>query len=167
MKITALLKAADALAAAAELDAVYSGVQQHRSTLAEALEKYKAERAAHNAREKAAKPTPPPPSAEAMELAQWLANTMPGTGTALARWAVACDELMQKDKRTRREIAELWQWCRAHDFYKKVILSPLKFRQRDSAHVLWWDRLANAKQNDRPAAAIPAGQVKAGKAFRA
>jgi hypothetical protein len=53
-------------------------------------------------------------------------------------WRKELDRLRRLDKRSRREIAELFAWANAHAFWQTNILSPATLRRQ-------WDRLETAR----------------------
>jgi len=69
------------------------------------------------------------------------------TPASLQKWALCYDALTGIDGHTPEQIAAVWTFARSHDFYRKVVLSPLKLRQLDSAGVRWFDRLTLAMEN--------------------
>ncbi len=57
------------------------------------------------------------------------------TGDDLQKWAEHIDKLLRLDKRTKREIADVIDFCQSDDFWKSNILSTKKLR--DKFDTLW------------------------------
>ena len=90
------------------------------------------------------------PSERGMRFAEWCAGTLINlrtTSESLRKWALCYDALVTRDGHTPERIAAVWTFARSHDFYRKVVITPLKLRQLDSAGVRWFDRLALAMEN--------------------
>lgn len=159
-----LLAAADNLAAAADIytdDPEPDRASPSAERLADAMEVYKTRRTEHLAGEgrKAAPKAAKEPSEEATRFASWARRHSPAIATEgqLRKWALCFDDLVQRDGYTAANIAKIWTFAREHDFFKKVVLSPLKLRQTDNQGVRWIERLADAMRAASPS--IPAGQV--------
>ena len=96
---------------------------------------------------------PAEPSERGLRFAAWCADYFAYAvhrkpdAAMLRKWALCYDALVSKDGHTPEQIAAVWTFARSHDFYRKVVLSPLKLRQLDSAGVRWFDRLALAMEN--------------------
>ena len=106
----------------------------------------------------AAKPAAPSaPSERGAAFAKWFAAQVPGLSTStamLGKWAKCYDALIALDGKTEKEIAAVCVFARSHEFYRKVVLSPLKLRQTDSAGVRWFERLAHAMQLAKPSTPV-------------
>jgi len=79
-------------------------------------------------------------AADDEKCARWLygvlLTTMPKAKQPnIESWAKDIRLMRERDKRTRREICELFQWAHDHSFWRSNILSPAKLRDQ-------WDRLA-------------------------
>ena len=101
------------------------------------------------------KPEKPKPSADGTKFVEWAIKFLPKsyklTSYYSAEWARAFDALV-KDGYGEAEICKVWKWARQHEFFAKVILSPLKLREtRKGVGILWIASLAGEMERTKPA----------------
>lgn len=82
------------------------------------------------------------------ELAQWMLGRLRRLNPKHAdpnwkRWVREIRLMRERDRRTRREIAELFAWANGDDFWQTNILSPGKLRER-------WDQLVIKRSAAKP-----------------
>lgn len=76
----------------------------------------------------------------------------------LNKWTDTVRLMRERDKRTHKEISELWAWAHAHDFWSQNILSPDKLRKQ-------WDKLVIQKNASGKKNALTYGPSKPPKEF--
>jgi hypothetical protein len=160
-----LLAAADRLAAAADILGMDPKPNPSPSgeRLADALAVYQQRRKDYSGARAEKPPKPKPePSAEGLRFAEWARKSSPAITTEgqLKKWALCFDRLTVAGSvggYTAADVARIWTFARTHEFYRKVVLSPLKLTQLDAQGIRWIARLADVMKSTQPT--IPSGQV--------
>jgi hypothetical protein len=57
-------------------------------------------------------------------------------------WAACYDDMIEHDGRSKEDIFAVCKTIFQHDFWSRVILSPLKLRKRDKDKIMYFDRVA-------------------------
>ena len=100
------------------------------------------------------------------KFAEWFRTLLPGTVRLAAgwrkSWAKCYDELVRLDHRSDREIADVCQWARGNDFWRRNFFSPVKLRDRNAGKMLYFDVFAEGLAADSgAAAAMPRHELEA------
>lgn len=82
------------------------------------------------------------------KLAEWMDArvkkiTKSDKKTNLKSWANTIRLMVEVDKRTHKEITDLFDWCNKHQFWFKNVLSPDKLRQQ-------WEKLSLDRGDSKP-----------------
>lgn len=73
------------------------------------------------------------------ELANTGAKSLRITESAEKAWADCYEKLIRIDGRTKAEIVKVCRWARAHEFWGKNFLSPMKLRDKNPDKIAYYD----------------------------